>query len=73
MISKVDSRIHDSVALEEIELYGDLMIAASQSTRTLTRVEIDEVLGVTPQGPQAPGRSHERQGSTRAAAQPTTS
>lgn len=49
MISKLDARVHDRVALDEIELYGELMIAASQSERSLTREEIDQILGVTPQ------------------------
>lgn len=49
MISKPDARVQDRVALDEIELYGDLMIAASQSDRPLTPDEIDRILGVTPQ------------------------
>jgi hypothetical protein len=48
VISKVDARVQDRVALDEIELYGELMIAASQSQRSLTREEIDAILGVGP-------------------------
>jgi hypothetical protein len=48
VISKVDARVQDGVALDEIELYGELMIAASQSQRPLTREEIDAILGVGP-------------------------
>ena len=44
-----DARIHDAVALDEIELYGNLMIAASESDEPLTMEKIDEVLGVQPQ------------------------
>lgn len=50
MISKVDAQVQDRVALDEIELYGELMIAASQSHRPLTQDEIDAILGV-PSGP----------------------
>lgn len=48
VISKVDARVQDRIALDEIELYGELMIAASQSQRPLTREEIDAILGVGP-------------------------
>lgn len=43
---KPDARVHDHVALDEIELYGELMIAASKSEGPLTEAEIDAVLGV---------------------------
>jgi len=55
VISKVDSRVQDSVALDEIELYGDLMIAASQSEGRMSRDEIDAVLGVAPRPDQPLG------------------
>lgn len=38
--------VPDCVALDEIELYGELIIAASASERPLTRSEIDAVLGI---------------------------
>ena len=41
-----DARLHDAVALEEIELYGDVVIAASAHERPLTPMEIDAVLGL---------------------------
>lgn len=41
-----DVRLHDLVAFDEIELYGELIIAASQSDGPLTPAEIDEVLGI---------------------------
>jgi len=44
--STPDTRVQDRVALDEIELYGELIIAASSSARPLTQVEIDQVLGV---------------------------
>ena len=42
----IDPSIQDGVALDEIELYGELIIAASSSERPLTSEEIDAVLGV---------------------------
>ncbi|MYW06452.1 hypothetical protein [Streptomyces sp. SID3343] len=41
-----DRRVHDHVVLDEIELYGDLMIAASASEGPLTQAQIDAVLGL---------------------------
>jgi hypothetical protein len=41
-----DSRVTDPQALAEIELYGELVIAASASERPLTAGEIDRVLGI---------------------------
>ena len=40
--------LHDAVQLEEIELYGELVIAASSRDGPLTLAELDAVLGVTP-------------------------
>jgi hypothetical protein len=42
----VDLRFHDRVALEEIELYSEVLSAVAASDRALTPAEIDEVLGV---------------------------
>ncbi|WP_197287825.1 hypothetical protein [Streptomyces apocyni] len=39
--------VHDHVALAEIELCGDLIIAASAADERLTDDRIDEVLRVT--------------------------
>jgi len=42
----VDLRLHDRVALEEIELYAELLSAVAAADRRLTNAEIDAVLGV---------------------------
>ena len=42
----IDLRVEDPAALEEIELYSELMIVAGASSRRLTREEIDRALGV---------------------------
>lgn len=36
----------DAVALEEIQLLGDLLVAAESSPTTLTTTELDIILGV---------------------------
>ena len=41
-----DTRLQDPLVLDEIELYGELVIAASSSDHPLSRDEIDHVLGV---------------------------
>ena len=43
-----DVRVHDRVALDEIELYGELVIAASSSDEPLSEDQIDLVLGLDP-------------------------
>ena len=43
---KTDLRVQDPLVLDEIELYGDLVIAASASDEPLSPDEIDRVLGV---------------------------
>jgi hypothetical protein len=42
----VGLRLHDRVALEEIELYAELLSAVATAERPLTNAEIDAVLGV---------------------------
>ena len=42
----VDLRVHDRVALDEIELYAEVLCAVAASDRQLTSEEIDEVLGL---------------------------
>jgi hypothetical protein len=49
--AELDLRVQDPAALEEIELYSELIIVAGESTQPLSQDEIDRVLGVT--GPQA--------------------
>ena len=52
MVPSSDASLQDPQALAEIELYGDLVIAASASATPLSRAEIDRVLGVAP-GPDS--------------------
>jgi hypothetical protein len=42
----VNLRFHDRVALEEIELYAEVLSAVAIADRPLTLDEIDEVLGL---------------------------
>jgi len=42
----VDLRFHDVVALEEIELYAEVLSAVAAAAGPLTIEEIDEVLGL---------------------------
>lgn len=44
--SELDLRVQDPAALEEIELYSELIIVAGGSSRRLSQDEIDRVLGV---------------------------
>jgi hypothetical protein len=46
MRSDVDLRVPDLVALEEIELYAEVLSAVAIADRPLTIEEIDEVLGL---------------------------
>ncbi|MFB4317525.1 hypothetical protein [Actinomadura sp. 21ATH] len=41
-----DLRVHDRVALDEIELYAEILSAVAEAERPLTLAEIDIVLGV---------------------------
>lgn len=43
-----DFRVHDLVALDEIELYAEVLSAVAASDRPLTLAELDQVLGVQP-------------------------
>ena len=47
-IPKVDLRVHDLEALNEIELYTDVLGAVAASEGPLSRAELDAVLGITP-------------------------
>jgi hypothetical protein len=44
----LDLRVHDRVALDEIELYTDVLGAVAATDRPLTAEELDQVLGVRP-------------------------
>lgn len=48
VIRNPDARVHDRVALDEIEMYGNLIIAALESDGPLPQEKIDEILGVAP-------------------------
>ncbi len=48
MIEQVDLRVHDLVALDEIELYSEVLSAVAASDRPLTDEELDQVLGLRP-------------------------
>lgn len=42
----LDLRVPDRVALDEIELYGEVLSAVAVCDRPLTAQELDEVLGI---------------------------
>jgi len=44
----LDLRVHDRVALDEIELYSEVLSAVAASDGPLTARQLDEVLGVRP-------------------------
>ncbi len=46
MRDDLDERIHDAVALDEIDLYADMLSAVAVADRRLTAAEIDAVLGL---------------------------
>ncbi|KOX11216.1 hypothetical protein [Nocardiopsis sp. NRRL B-16309] len=45
--------LHDHVALDEIELYAEVLIAVADADRPLRPAEIDRVLGLAPAPPPA--------------------
>jgi hypothetical protein len=53
----VDLRVHDRVALDEIELYAEVLSAVAASDRPLTDDELDEVLGLLPIAGRLPVRT----------------
>ncbi len=56
MPDQVDLRVHDRVALDEIELYSEVLSAVATADRRLTAAEIDEVLGVRPDAGHGSGK-----------------
>ncbi|WP_304452298.1 hypothetical protein [Nocardiopsis sp. YSL2] len=46
--------LHDHVALDEIELYAEVLIAVADADRPLRPAEIDRVLGLSPAPQPAP-------------------
>ena len=45
---QVDLRVHDDVAMDEIELYAEVLTAVAASDGPLSPKELDAVLGVRP-------------------------
>jgi hypothetical protein len=45
---QVDLRVHDDVAMGEIELYAEVLTAVAASDGPLSPTELDAVLGVRP-------------------------
>jgi len=43
---QLDLRVHDRVALDEIELYAEVLSAVAATDRPLTSAELDEALGI---------------------------
>ena len=43
---QLDHRVHDRVALDEIELYAEVLTAVAATDRPLTAAELDEALGI---------------------------
>jgi len=43
---QLDLRVHDLVALNEIELYAEVLSAVAATDRPLTAAELDEALGI---------------------------
>ena len=48
MRGQLDLRVPDYVALDEIDLYAEVLSAVAVSDRPLTAEELDEVLGLRP-------------------------
>jgi hypothetical protein len=46
MSRQLDYRVHDRVALDEIDLYTDVLSAVAAADGPLSNAEIDEVLGI---------------------------
>lgn len=46
---QVDLRVHDRVALDEIDLYAEVLSAVAASDGPLTPSELDAVLGLRPE------------------------
>jgi hypothetical protein len=44
---QLDNRVHDLVALDEIDLYTDVLTAVAAAEGPLSDEELDEVLGLT--------------------------
>ncbi len=53
MREHLDFRVPDRVALDEIELYAEVLSAVAISERPLTAQELDAVLGLVTSSPRA--------------------
>ena len=51
MRDDLDDRLHDAVALDEIDLYADLLGAVAEAEGPLTPEQIDAALGIGQQSP----------------------
>ena len=43
---QLDLRVHDRVALDEIELYAEVLTAVAAADHPLTAAELDQALGI---------------------------
>lgn len=50
MRRQVDERLQDAVALDEIDLYADVLSAVAAADHPLTAAELDAALGVRERG-----------------------
>lgn len=55
MRDDLDDRLHDAVALDEIDLYADVLSAVAAAEAPLTDDEIDAVLGLGHSPDAVPG------------------
>lgn len=55
MHEELDHRVHDAVALDEIDLYAEVLSAVAAVDRPLTDDEIDAVLGLDQLRDDPPG------------------
>jgi len=47
---QLDLRVHDRVAMDEIEVYAEVLSAVAAADRPLTAAELDEALGIGGRG-----------------------
>ena len=59
--ARASAVLHDGVALDEIELYAEVLIAAARTDRPLSPDELDRALGVGEDAPGPPSE-HPRHG-----------
>nr|WP_241474768.1 hypothetical protein [Nocardiopsis xinjiangensis] len=52
--TRASAVLHDGVALDEIELYAEVLIAAARTDRPLSPDELDQALGVGEDAPEPP-------------------